>query len=776
MAKESFKPYTAPAAGWGALKSVAQSCLREGSPVPQIRALLKTNQDQGFDCPGCAWGEKPGHDQAFKFCENGAKAVNWEASRRRVDASFFAQHSVTELRAQSDHWLEAQGRLTEPMRYNAATDHYEPIDWDSAFGLIAKHLKALPSPDQAAFYTSGRASNEAAFLYQLMVRAYGTNNLPDCSNMCHEASGVALKESIGVGKGTVTLDDFEKADALFVIGQNPGTNHPRMLEVLRDAVARGAEVVVINPLKERGLEKFQHPQSPTEMLGNRAKPTHTRYLRPRLGGDMAIMRGIAKTLFAWDEEADRNEASDLANHEHPAILDRLFLQSETTGLAAYRAIVEATEWQEITLQSGLTREEIEDLARVYTHANATIFCWAMGITQHQHSVAMIQEFTNVLLLRGQIGKPGAGVCPVRGHSNVQGDRTMGIHERPPAALLDALRQTFSFQPPRHQGFNTVETITAMEEGRLQVFVGLGGNFAQATPDQTRTHAALQRCALTVQISTKLNRSHLVIGHEALILPCLGRTDQDLQASGPQSVTVEDSFSMVHASCGVLPPLSPAMRSEPAIVAGIAYALLGNRPVEWLSLIQDYGRIRDLIARTIPGFDDFNRRLQSPGGFYLGNTARARSWATNSGKAQFMGHRLPAFLSEASVPSAARADDPVLTLQSIRSHDQYNTSVYSLNDRYRGVSGQRDVVFLNPQDMQALGIREDDRIDLVSVWADGRERRLHDFKALPFDIPRGQAAAYYPEVNTLIALESHGDRSFTPTSKFIPVRLRRPGQK
>ena len=771
MAKESFKPYTAPAAGWGALKSVAQSCLREGSPVPQIRALLKTNQDKGFDCPGCAWGEKPGHDQAFKFCENGAKAVNWEASRRQVDSDFFAQYTVTELRAQSDHWLEAQGRLTRPMRYNSVTDHYEPIDWDSAFGVIANHLKALPSPDQAAFYTSGRASNEAAFLYQLMVRAYGTNNLPDCSNMCHEASGVALKESIGVGKGTVTLEDFEKADVLFVIGQNPGTNHPRMLEVLRDAVARGAEVVVINPLKERGLEKFQHPQSPTEMLSNRAKPTHTRYLRPRLGGDMAIMRGIAKALFAWDDAALHDEPPE----GRRAVLDQTFLQSQTTGLAAYRAMVEATDWQEIMLQSGLTRSEIEEIAQVYARANATIFCWAMGITQHQHSVAMIQEFTNVLLLRGQIGKPGAGVCPVRGHSNVQGDRTMGIHERPPAALLDALAQTFSFQPPRHQGFNTVETIAAMEAGRLQVFIGLGGNFAQATPDQMRTHAALQRCALTVQISTKLNRSHLVIGREALILPCLGRTDQDLQASGPQSVTVEDSFSMVHASSGVLTPLSAEMRSEPAIVAGVAHALLGDAPVPWLWLIEDYDRIRDLIARTIPGFEGFNERIQSPGGFYLGNTARERLWKTDSGKAQLMAHRLPAFLSQASGPIAAQADDPILTLQSIRSHDQYNTSVYSLNDRYRGVSGQRDVVFLNPQDMQALGIREEDRIDLVSVWADGRERRLHGFKALPFDIPRGQAAAYYPEVNPLIALESHGDRSFTPTSKFIPVRLRRPGQ-
>jgi molybdopterin-dependent oxidoreductase alpha subunit len=484
---------------------------------------------------------------------------------------------------------------------------------------------------------------------------------------------------------------------------------------------------------------------------------------------MAIMRGVAKALFQWDAQAKVSGRSSPLDHN--------FLSQHTQGITAYRKEVEDTSWEQIVAQSGLERDAIEGIAHLYSAARSTIFCWAMGITQHQHSVAMIQEFTNVLLLRGQIGRPGAGVCPVRGHSNVQGDRTMGIHERPPEELLNSLAERFAFSPPRRSGFNTVETIHAMEDGRLQVFVGLGGNFAQATPDQIRTHAALRRCALTAQISTKLNRSHLVIGREALILPCLGRTDQDLQAFGPQSVTVEDSFSMVHASCGVLPPLSSAMRSEPAIIAGIAQALLGDQPVPWLWLIEDYSRIRTLIEETIPGFRDFDRRIQLPGGFYLGNSARDRQWKTASGKAQFMAHVLPAHLDDKEKPVLLHNDgdatDLLITLQSIRSHDQYNTSVYSLNDRYRGISGQRDVVFLNPEDMQALGIREEDRIDLVSVWADGHERRLHAFKALPFDIPRGQAAAYYPEVNPLIALESHGDRSFTPTSKFIPVRIRRP---
>lgn len=758
-----YRPYTGAAGGWGALRSVTRAWLGSDNALKNIRTLLKTNQHGGFDCPGCAWGESP-EGQRVKFCENGAKAVNWEATRRRVDAAFFARYSVSQLAAQSDYWLEYQGRLTEPMRYDRASDRYLPIGWDEAFALIARHLKALERPDQAEFYTSGRASNEAAFLYQLFGRAFGTNNFPDCSNMCHEASGVALGQSIGVGKGTVTFGDFEHADAIFVLGQNPGTNHPRMLEPLREAVARGAQVVCFNPLRERGLERFQHPQKPLEMLGNRDAPITSAYFRPRLGGDMAALRGMAKFLLQWEREAPGT------------VFDQAFIAEHTEGLQAYLAEVDATPWAQIEAQSGLALGEIEQAARHYRHAERSIICWAMGITQHRHSVATIREIANLLLLRGNIGKPGAGACPVRGHSNVQGDRTMGINERPPAALLDALERQFGFAVPRGQGHNTVEAITAMHRGDARVFIGLGGNFAQATPDSQLTHQALTRCELTVQISTKLNRSHLLCGREALILPCLGRTDIDRQACGPQAVTVEDSFSMVHASFGQLEPLSPQMRSEPAIVAGIAAATLGAHPIDWLHLVEDYGRIRSLIAATLPGFADFNERLGQPGGFYLGNSAAERRWATPSGRACFSACALPQDLLPAQVRASGRAPD--LTLQTLRSHDQYNTTLYGLDDRYRGVRGMRRVVFVNPQDIARLGLAAGQQVDLVSLWDDGRERRVEGFTLLAYDTPPGQAAAYYPETNPLVPLQSVGEDSHTPTSKAIAIVLepsRQPAQ-
>lgn len=702
-AKPRYQPYTGPAAGWGALRSVTQHWLDSKQPIKNLRALLKTNQDKGFDCPGCAWGDSS-DSHLVKFCENGAKAVNWEATRRGVGRDFFARYSVAQLREQTDYWLEHQGRLVEPLRYDAASDRYVPIEWDAAFALIGDTLRSLNSPHQAEFYTSGRASNEAAFLYQLMVRAYGTNNFPDCSNMCHEASAVALVESIGVGKGTVTLADFEHADAIFVFGQNPGTNHPRMLEPLREAVARGASVVCFNPLKERGLERFQHPQQPFEMLGNGSKPTSSAYFRPRLGGDMAAVRGMAKFLLQW-ERARPGE-----------VFDQAFIEQHSEGIQDWLAIVEATDWGQIESQSGLTRAEIEHAALLYLNAERVIACWAMGITQHRHSVATIQEIANLMLLRGNIGRPGAGFCPVRGHSNVQGDRTMGINERPPAYLLDAVQRRFGISVPREPGHNTVEAIAAMLDGSSRVFIGLGGNFAQATPDSLRTHAALQRCELTVQISTKLNRSHLMHGRQALILPCLGRTDFDLQASGPQAVTVEDSFSMVHASHGQLPPLSKQMRSEPAIIAGIAQALLGPYPVDWLHLTKDYGRIRELIADTIPGFAGFNTRLEQPGGFYLGNAAGMRRWNTKAGRACFVTHALPDHLLPAQVRSQAEA--PHLVLQTLRSHDQYNTTLYGLDDRYRGVHGMREVLFANEQDIRHLGFEPGQKVDIVSLWDDG----------------------------------------------------------
>ncbi len=754
-----YKPYQGPAAGWGALLSVTHSWLDSKQPFKNLRALLKTNQNGGFDCPGCAWGDSP-ENGMVKFCENGAKAVNWEATKRRVDAAFFARYSVSQLREQSDYWLEYQGRLTQPMRYDATSDHYVPIDWDAAFALIAGHLQALGSPDQAEFYTSGRASNEAAYLYQLFVRAYGTNNFPDCSNMCHEASGVALGQSVGVGKGSVTFADFEHADAIFVLGQNPGTNHPRMLEPLREAVKRGAQVICFNPLKERGLERFQHPQNALEMLTNGSAPLNTAFFRPALGGDMAALRGMAKFLLQWEREAQAKG--------EPAVFDHAFLAEHTDGLDAYLAELDATPWAQIEQQSGLGLAEIEQSARMYRRAERVIICWAMGITQHRHSVPTIQEIVNLQLLRGNLGKPGAGLCPVRGHSNVQGDRSMGINDRPPLALLDALEKRFAFAVPRHNGHNTVEAIEAMLDGRARVFIGLGGNFAQATPDSRRTHQALQSCALTVQISTKLNRSHLTHGRDALILPCLGRTDIDRQAGGPQAVTVEDSFSMIHASFGQLEPLSAEMRSEPAIVAGIAKATLGDRPVAWDALIADYGRIRELIADTLPGFQDFNRRVAHPGGFYLGNSAGARNWATASGRANFKANVLPADLVSERMRKSGVAHD--LILQTLRSHDQYNTTIYGLDDRYRGVRGQRDVVFVSAAQIERLGYRAGQKVDITSLWDDGIERTVKGFTLLAFDMPDGQAAAYYPETNPLVPLDSYGDGSHTPTSKFIAIRL------
>ncbi len=753
MSQPRYQPYTGPAAGWGALRAVTQHWLDSKQPFKNLRALLKTNQNGGFDCPGCAWGDSPEH-HLVKFCENGAKAVNWEATRRGIGREFFARYCVAQLREQSDYWLEHQGRLIEPLHYDAASDRYVPISWDAAFNLIGEVLRGLDSPDQAEFYTSGRASNEAAFLYQLMVRAYGTNNFPDCSNMCHEASGVALGESIGVGKGTVTFDDFADADAIFVFGQNPGTNHPRMLEPLREAVERGASVVCFNPLKERGLERFQHPQHPLEMLSNGSAPTSSAYFRPRLGGDMAAVRGMAKYLLQWERERPGT------------VFDQAFIEQHSDGLDSWLAAVDATDWAQIEEQSGLNRTEIEQAARLYVRAEKVITCWAMGITQHRHSVAIIQEITNLMLLRGNLGKPGAGLCPVRGHSNVQGDRTMGINERPPAFLLDALQRRFKFAVPRQQGHNTVEAIEAMLARHSKVFIGLGGNFAQATPDSPRTHTALQQCELTVQISTKLNRSHLMHGRQALILPCLGRTDLDLQGGQSQAVTVEDSFGMIHASYGQLSPLSREMRSEPAIIAGMANALLGSRPVDWLWLIEDYARIRELIADCIPGFADFNARLAQPGGFYLGNAAARRQWNTASGKARFVAHALPDQL----MPPEARAEQADLVLQTLRSHDQYNTTLYGLDDRYRGVRGMREVLFVNAQDIRRLGYEPGQKVDIVSLWDDGIERRVRGFTLLAYDTPAGQAAAYYPETNPLVPLASVGTGSHTPTSKFIAIRL------
>jgi len=754
-----YKPYTGAAAGWGALVSVTRNWLGSKNAMHNIRAMLKTNQDHGLDCPGCAWGETP-EKGVIKFCENGAKAVNWEATGRKVTPAFFEKHTNTELLKQSDFWLESQGRITHPMRYNSDTDHYEPVTWQEAFNLVAKHLNGLSSPHQAEFYTSGRASNEAAFLYQLFVRAFGTNNFPDCSNMCHEASGIGMSESLGVGKGTVTYEDFAESDAIFVIGQNPGTNHPRMLEPLSEAVKRGAHVVCFNPLKERGLERFQHPQNPIEMLTNESEPTNSAYLRPALGGDMAAIRGMVKFLLQWEREAQKNGKA--------AIFDHAFIKQHAIDLDEYLAEVDATSWELIEEQSGLTLADIEMAAKIYRKAERVIMCWAMGVTQHVHSVQTVQEIVNLQLLRGNIGRPGAGLSPVRGHSNVQGDRTMGIDEQPPEWFLDALEKRFKFDVPREHGHTTVKAVAAMEKSEAKVFFGLGGNFVQATPDTERSHKAMANCELTVNIATKLNRTHLVTGKDALVLPCLGRTERDIQKSGLQGVTVEDTFSMVHISYGQLKPFSPLLRSEASIIAGIAKATLGNHPVDWEWLIEDYDRIRDLIADVIPGFDNFSKKIDEPGGFYLGNPAARYEWDTPKGKATFMANPLPKTLLDARVTSNGQVPD--LILQTMRSHDQYNTTVYSLNDRYRGVYGMRDVVFANEEDIARLGLEHGQKVDLVTVWEDGVERRVSNFTLLSYDIPKGQAAAYYPETNPLVPLESYGDKTFTPTSKFVAIKM------
>ncbi|GGK05354.1 FdhF/YdeP family oxidoreductase [Luteimonas terricola] len=753
------RKYDGPAGGWDALKSVARQLLKEDVGVAGARTLLRTNQPDGFDCPGCAWPDRD-HTSTFEFCENGAKAVAAEATRHRAGPELFARHSVAQLAGYSDHWLEGQGRLTTPLRYDAATDHYVPASWDEAFALVARHLNALPSPDEAVFYTSGRTSNEAAFLYQLFVREYGTNNFPDCSNMCHESSGTALNKQVGVGKGTVSLQDFEQADCILVFGQNPGTNHPRMLGELRDAAKRGCRIVAFNPLRERGLERFADPKDKLEMARGGSTKIASDYVQLKIGGDLATVKGMAKHLLERDAEAIARGG--------PSLLDHDFIDAHTTGFDAFAADVHAERWDTIIAESGLDEAQLRHAGEIYLQSARVIACWGMGITQHKHSVATIHMIANLMLMRGNLGRPGAGLCPVRGHSNVQGDRTMMIWERPPAAFLDRLQQVFGFDPPRADGYDTIGAIEAMIDGRAKVFFGMGGNFAAATPDTDATARGLRNCALTVHVATKLNRSHLVHGREALVLPCLGRTEIDIQAAGPQGVTVEDSMSMVHMSAGIRPPASDALLSEPAIVAGLAQATLGARSkVDWSSLVEDYDRIRDRIAQVFDDFHDFNVRVRVPGGFRLSNGARDRVWDTGTGKARFIAAAVPV---DNPIHRARRMGGtrPVFTLTTLRSHDQYNTTVYGLDDRYRGVFGERRVLFIHADDIAALDMRAGDRVDLESLCDDGVRRRAKGFLLVDYDIPRGCLAAYYPETNPLVPLSSFADESRTPTSKSVPV--------
>ncbi|MEN1940539.1 FdhF/YdeP family oxidoreductase [Luteimonas sp. MJ246] len=757
--KGTIRTYDGPAGGWDALKSVARQLVKEDVGVGGARTLLRTNQPDGFDCPGCAWPDRD-HASTFEFCENGAKAVAAEATRHRAGPELFARHSVAQLAGYSDHWLESQGRLTTPMRYDATSDHYVPIGWDEAFALIARHLNALPSPDEAVFYTSGRTSNEAAFLYQLFVREFGTNNFPDCSNMCHESSGTALNRQIGVGKGTVSLQDFEQADCILVFGQNPGTNHPRMLGELRDAASRGCRIVAFNPLRERGLERFADPKDTLEMARGGSTRIASDYFQLKIGGDLAALKGMARHVLERNAEAIARDGVPL--------LDEAFIAAHTVDFDAFAADVLAESWDTITAESGLDEAQLRQAGEIYLQSDRVIACWGMGITQHRHSVATIHMIANLMLLRGNIGRPGAGLCPVRGHSNVQGDRTMMIWEKPPADFLDRLRDVFGFEPPRGAGHDTVGAIEAMVDGRAKVFFAMGGNFALATPDTEATARGLRGCALTVNVTTKLNRSHLVHGREALILPCLGRTEIDMQASGPQGVTVEDSMSMVHLSAGIHAPASDTLPSEPAIVAHLAQATLGARSkVRWAWLVEDYDRIRDLIARVFDDFHDFNARVRVPGGFRLSNGARDRSWATIGGKARFITAAVPV---DGPIHRARRerGTQPVFTLTTIRSHDQYNTTVYGLDDRYRGVFGERRVLFAHAADIAALGLAAGDRVDLESLGDDGTRRWARYFQLVEYDIPRGCLAAYYPETNPLVPLSSFAVGSRTPTSKSVPV--------
>ncbi|MEN3327815.1 MAG: hypothetical protein V7638_2622 [Acidobacteriota bacterium] len=711
--------------------------------VRGVRTLLKVNQTGGVDCPGCAWPEPARERSHFEFCENGAKHVADEATTKRVTPEFFQQWSVAELLAQSDQWLNAQGRLTYPMLLHRDATHYEPINWDDAFELLAGELNSLNYPDQAIFYTSGRTSNEAAFLYQLFVRQFGTNNLPDCSNMCHESSGSALSETVGVGKGTVTLEDFEEAQAIFVVGQNPGTNHPRMLTSLERAKRRGCKLVHINPLPEVGMTRFKHPQDVLGLLGSGTILADL-FLQVRINGDVALLKGITKAVLA-----------------HEGALDRDFIAQHTTGFDEFVSALQAVSWSEIVEQSGVAREQIEQAAQIFVDSERTIVCWAMGLTQHRNAVANIQEIVNLMLLRGQIGKPGAGLCPVRGHSNVQGDRTVGIWERPKEAFLDKLGETFDFEPPRNHGFDTVRAIHAMHEGQGKVFFALGGNFLSATPDTDFTAAALRHCRLTAHVSTKLNRSHLITGDRALILPCLGRTEVDVQASGLQFVTTENSMGVVQVSRGSLQPASEELLSEPQIVGRLARATLEHRTtVYWEVLANDYDKIRDAIERVIPGFDDYNRRVREPGGFHLPNAARNRVFNTKSGKAQFTVHGLP---QHDLGPNQ-------FLMMTIRSHDQFNTSVYTENDRYRGISDGRRVVFLNGEDIAAAGLKAQQVVDLVSHF-EGEERIARAFRVVSYDIPRRCAATYFPEANVLVPVRHVALKSNTPVSKSVVISIR-----
>ncbi len=745
-----YKPYNQPAGGWGAAGATAKVLLQQSVIGKGSKALLAMNQPGGFKCPSCAF---PDADERKKleFCENGAKALAWEATQFRAGRELFAQHTVTELMAQTDYWLEMQGRLTEPMRYDAATDHYVPCSWDDAFALIGRHLQALDSPHQAEFYTSGRTPNEAAFLYSIFVREFGTNNFPDCSNMCHEPTSRGLPPAIGVGKGTIVLQDFEHAEAIFVIGQNTGTNSPRMMSNLVEARKRGIPIVAVNPMPERALIRFAEPQDVVQMATFGSTEITSEFVHIRIGGDLALIKGMMKVMFEREAQGER-------------VLDHDFLSEHTVGLEALREDVMAQDWDEIVQVSGISQAQIRRCAEIYIRSKATVICYGMGLTQHQYGSRLLQQVASLLMLRGNFGKPGAGIGPIRGHSNVQGDRTVGIDEKPKPAYLDRVQQVFGFDPPREHGHHVVESIEAMLDGSARVFIGLGGNFIHAVPDTPRAYEAMRGLDLTVGIATKLNRGHLVHGRDALILPVVARSERIVTPAGEQFVTIEDAMSNVTASRGVLEPVSTEVLPEVEIVCRMAMAALPHSKVDWARCMHDYAPIRDLIAAVYPEiYTGFNERIQQPHGFHLDIPPRRRVWPTPNGKANIL------------VMPGLDVDDPVhdpdmLRLATVRSHDQYNTTIYSYNDRYRGVYNDRMVLFMNIEDRLARGLQKEALVSLETISGDGVQRRIEGLTVLDYPMPRGALAGYYPELNPLLPLDYYDRISGTPAAKSIPVRV------
>ncbi|MBV4504622.1 FdhF/YdeP family oxidoreductase [Pseudomonas sp. BW13M1] len=743
------RSYDGPAGGWGALKATATAVREQMDTLKAPITLMRTNQPDGFDCPGCAWPDKE-HKSTFQFCENGAKAVTWEATNKRVPPEFFANHPVATLLHRTDYELEDLGRLTHPMVYDHASDTYKPVEWEQAFARIGEILRGL-EPNQVEFYTSGRASNEAAYLYQLFARALGTNNFPDCSNMCHEPTSVGLPRSIGMGKGSVSLDDFDTCELVISIGHNPGTNHPRMMGTLHEVSRRKVPIMVLNPLRERALERFADPQDMIEMATYGSTRIASTYLQVKAGGDAAAIKGVMKSLLEMEDSLGQ-------------VLDYEFIEQHTNGFEALKADLLATTWPDIEHASGLSKAEMEKVAAAYAKSNATIVTYGMGITQHNEGTANVRLICDLLMLRGNIGKPGAGICPLRGHSNVQGNRTVGITEKPPADFLNKIEQVLGFKPPAEHGHDSVQAMQAMIAGTSKALICLGGNFAVALPDPGQCFPAMGKLDLSVHIGTKLNRTHLLVGKETYLFPCLGRTELDVQNGERQSITVEDSMSMVHASAGKLNPASEFLRSEPAIVAGMANATLPGSPVPWLELAADYDKIRDLIEKTLPGFDDYNARIREPGGFRMPLPACDRKWMTPSGKAEFF--VFPGLHEDKEVDG-----DDVLRLITLRSHDQYNTTIYAMDDRYRGVFGRRDVLFMNPVDLQARGLAHGDLVDIETV-SHGRKMRYERITAIEYKISAGSVGAYYPEANQLVPLDYIDVDSGTPSYKSVPVRVMR----